>query len=477
MPRSDVELRLSMARAATLLLLAGGVVGLLITLLPHPDRINETAYWVIDAAGVLSAAAVWLLRRRLPPVAYHGVSFLGILMVAFSIYYSGNDSGGALENELLFLWPILFAGYFFGRRGMIVQLLLVGAAYGGVLIAMGTGEEGLSRWGGTMGTLTAAAIFVRFLRERLDREISLHRSTIESTTDGILVVDGNGRWVSFNREFLEMWRIPPEITERRHDDEALEFALSQLEDPASFLARVRELYEQPDAESSDELRFKDGRIVERDSRPHRLDGRSVGRVWSFRDVTERKRVEARLQHLADHDPLTDLYNRRRFDEELGREVARAKRYGDGGALLVLDLDDLKSVNDNHGHLWGDEVIRSAANVLRGRLRSSDVLARIGGDEFAVLLPESDEVHALKLAEELLEVFRSRTVDTGHGSIQMTTSIGVVDLGEIADSGVEPLVAADTALYRAKGEGRDRLALFDPDGADRTPLPGPLRRHG
>ena len=112
-----------MARAASLLLLAGGVVGIIITCLPHPDRINETAYWVIDASGVAVAMTVWLLRRHIPPPAYHLVSLAGILMVAGSIYYSGNDSGGALENELLFLWPILFAGYFFDRRGMIVQLV------------------------------------------------------------------------------------------------------------------------------------------------------------------------------------------------------------------------------------------------------------------------------------------------------------------------------------------------------------------
>ena len=103
----------------------------------------------------------------------------------------------------------------------------------------------------------------------------------------------------------------------------------------------------------------------------------------IRDITERKRFETQLQHLADHDALTDLFNRRRFDQELAEIVRYAARYGGGGALFLLDLDRFKYVNDTRGHKAGDEVIRAVGRALRESVRKTDVVARLGGDEFAV----------------------------------------------------------------------------------------------
>jgi diguanylate cyclase (GGDEF)-like protein/PAS domain S-box-containing protein len=176
------------------------------------------------------------------------------------------------------------------------------------------------------------------------------------------------------------------------------------------------------------------------------------------DVSERYRYEQQMAHLADHDPLTGLANRRRFDAELQHHVDDTLRYGVQGAVLMLDLDRFKEVNDTLGHTAGDDLLVRLAVVLKDRLRSTDIVARLGGDEFAVLLPHADRKSAESVAHTLVERIRAEVNQLDDTRSNVTASIGVVMIDGSQATASELLTAADSAMYLAKQSGRDQYAL-------------------
>ena len=175
-------------------------------------------------------------------------------------------------------------------------------------------------------------------------------------------------------------------------------------------------------------------------------------IWSR---SERMRE---LQREASQDPLTGLRNRRSFEEDLRREVARSRRDGTTGALMTLDLDNFKRVNDTLGHPVGDLVIEEIAGVLGGRTRESDVLARIGGDEFAIVLPNCDEEEAQRVGETIATAVREHVPQPSQVP-QITVCVGIAMFGAGTERDVESLIAeADAAMYSAKASGRDGVRL-------------------
>lgn len=176
-----------------------------------------------------------------------------------------------------------------------------------------------------------------------------------------------------------------------------------------------------------------------------------------------EKTKAELRHLADHDSLTGLLNRRRFRAELDQYVSFSARYGGRGAVMVIDIDGLKEVNDRLGHQAGDTLIRRVAEILRERVRATDIVARLSGDEFAVLMPQSDTAGALQLGEDLrAQVAEGMPLNSEIDAASI--SVGITMFGGQGAVGAEAvLVAADQAMYQAKAEGRNRIALFHEPG--------------
>ncbi|MCC3575152.1 MAG: EAL domain-containing protein [Microcoleus sp. PH2017_40_RAT_O_B] len=447
--------------------------------------------------------------------------------------------------------------------------------------------------------VTAFDISHRKLAElELETSLSLLQATIESTADGILAVDGSGKVVSFNRKFAQMWQLPDFLLDSRDSNQILGFGISQLRYPEIFLNRAKELSDIPAAESFDVIEFQDGRIVERYSLPQHTGGKITGRVFSFRDVTERWQSEEKLRkseerfHLltratndavwdfnvsrneywlseefekvfgyklnetqtidleswwlnvhaeerervkssfnetmnsdaqcwseeysfrradggyvfvldrgyiirnasgqavraigtmmditqrrqaeeiiryqAVYDQLTGLPNRILFNDRLLASLKQAKKNEKMLAVMFLDLDRFKKINDTLGHAAGDRLLEGFAGRISDTLRSTDTVARWGGDEFTVLLPEINCLEdAIKTAQRILDNLKP-AFKLEQQAFHISSSIGIAlypNDGEDAETLVKN---ADAALYRAKERGRNNYQLYtatlNPEGS-------------
>jgi diguanylate cyclase (GGDEF)-like protein/putative nucleotidyltransferase with HDIG domain len=346
----EVSQRALMVLSGAYLCLAGALLTIVWLALPYsPPTSHEGGLILMAVAASAMAALMLAAGDRMPAWGFHGFAAGGMLMVTGTIYYSEPATS---PYAFLYLWVALYALYFFTPTKAALHILSIAVAYaavlaadlatghkeGGLLTAMG---EAAPRWTFTVGTLVVAVVFVRLLKDRLDRLV------------------------------------------------------------------------------------------------------------------------ARLADAVREDPLTRLRNRRGFDETFELEIERARRRGGMVSLVLGDLDHFKDVNDRFGHPRGDEVLRRTAEILQATNRRIDLSARVGGEEFAVLLPDSDERGAHIAAERMRRAVGEAFADD---PLPLTISFGVASFPAHGETTEDLMESADRALYTAKEIGRDCSVIFSPDAA-------------
>ncbi|WP_168734379.1 diguanylate cyclase [Pseudothauera nasutitermitis] len=289
-------------------------------------------------------------------------------------------------------------------------------------------------------------------RRRAEEALSAARGRlgqiIEHFPGGILVENEDGRVVVANQTLCDLFATTPTPAAGLI---GLQHAALRQRFPREVLDTV--LSHQ--TTSPGEALLADGRSLHATRIPIRHATEGVDQLWIVHDVTEQRRHEQTLERLASTDTLTGLANRHTFLERLEIELARIARGGPGGMVAMLDLDHFKRVNDGYGHAAGDAVLVHLAGILRRVLRREDMAARLGGEEFALLLPGTDAAGAATLGERLRSALEHSRIETFKGDIHVTTSIG---LAPLAGDARTLLARADAALYQAKNEGRNRVAM-------------------
>lgn len=285
-------------------------------------------------------------------------------------------------------------------------------------------------------------------------------ATLEATDNGILVTSEYGRVIRTNTQFTTMWHLPAGIVSLGDEKVMLAHVKEQLIDPEQFIGDIEGVYESVHLESEDLLDFKDGRVFFRCSRPMVVDGRFCGRVWSFRDITEQRNAQEKIHRLAMTDTLTDLANRNQFNQRFEKNLDLAQREQKNLALMMVDLDKFKHINDTYGHPVGDAVLRDIANVLLRHCRKTDIVARLGGDEFAIVsVFPKDRTAAYQVAERIIGELQEPVDAAGH-NLSVAMSIGICFYPDDAETVEDMIYKADVALYAAKKSGHNLIRCYE-----------------
>ena len=297
---------------------------------------------------------------------------------------------------------------------------------------------------------------------RLQTALDEARDLFEHAPQGVATLDEDGVIQQANRAFGELVGSDPSDLEG--------VRLDEFDADGDLAPQIRWVADDPGHVVQVDRRFtsRDGssRRVALSLRTMAGDGEADGKLLlNAVDITERQRLHELVSQLADHDALTGLFNRRRFESELAAVLERSAREDSDGALLLVDLDYFKQVNDLLGHKKGDEVLVEVAHLLRLSTRSGDVVGRLGGDEFILVLPDADRTAAEAVGRRIVQSVREH-FGGGVGALgRLTASVGVAMFSEARNQDVDPYVLADNLLYVAKHSGRNRFASAGSDTAD------------
>jgi diguanylate cyclase (GGDEF)-like protein/PAS domain S-box-containing protein len=306
-------------------------------------------------------------------------------------------------------------------------------------------------------------------REQVVAEL---QATLESTADGILVTDLVGRIRAFNRRFAQTWGIPEDLLKSHQDEAVHDWMRHSVADADGYQRRLRAIQEATLLSTSERLTLHSGQVLERVTRPLWCRGQAMGRVYSFRDLSEQLAAQQRIEELSLTDALTGLPNRRQLAEHVAQASQRSRREGVSFALLLVDLDRFRQINDSLGHETGDRVLIDVAQRVRGCMRADDLLARTGGDQFALLVEGADTAVAEATARRVLDAVAA-PYNLDGAQFTLTCSIGGAlcpGNGQTADELVRHAEAAVLAVKeggrgnyrvpkgRRNGDRRDHIQL-------------------
>ncbi|MBU1775784.1 MAG: diguanylate cyclase [Gammaproteobacteria bacterium] len=326
------------------------------------------------------------------------------------------------------------------------------------------GEDEVSQLTTSFQAMSQALVRNRDEQAASLAELNNEKSTLDAllTTIPVGVIFADRSHVRYcNTAFNRMFMLKPDeqFVGIRNDELLLRLGRT-VTDADKFLKTIAEILEKRTLTESAYFELKDGRTLRMISNTviATEGNRYLGRFWLFEDATEEKKRLELAEMRGEQDALTMLYNRRRYDQDLQRIIAQAERDGSRVALLVFDLDDFKPINDIHGHAAGDIVLRQIAQKLSGQMRRNEVLYRIGGDEFALLLLNASNEEVKMLAERIVQSVHSLSFEFDGTTSRIDCSLGIALFPDDADSIQSLLNLADHAMYEAKKNGKWRFSF-------------------